>query len=184
VEAFCRSHDASASSDVRVVGHHGHLGVWLKGTALRSQPRVWIKGRERQSLRLRPKLQPAGEELNRVTASTAIPIVMALLTGGTLCMSIPGVDGLPGGYPFLLKHGRFSLRLPSGIDLPEAVAHNKTGERLDGLDLGSSVKFTAKARRALADVGFEYAQGFDLSEWPGVRDRMVSLRDRLRQQTL
>jgi len=91
---------------------------------------------------------------------------------------------MPGGYPFLLKRGRFSLRLPSGIDLPEAVAHNKTGERLDGLDLGSGVKFTAKARRALTDVGFEYAQGFDLPEWPSVRDRMVSLRDRLRQQTL
>jgi hypothetical protein len=87
---------------------------------------------------------------------------------------------LPGGYPFVLKSRRFALHLPSHITNAEAIAHNKTGERLDGLDLGTSVKFIGKAHQSLAHVGFEYREGFDLAEWQSVCDRMVALRDRLR----
>ncbi|HMI53504.1 MAG TPA: hypothetical protein VK525_18460 [Candidatus Saccharimonadales bacterium] len=180
VEAFCRSHP-SVGADVRVVGHHGHLTAWLKGNSSQSQPRVWVNGKERKSLRLRPDLGRIGEELNNVTAATATRVIMSLLSGGTLHTSVPGVAGLPGGYPFVLKGRKFTLRLPSGITSAEAIAHNKTGERLDGLDLESDVKFVGKARRFLTDVGFEYAEGFNLGEWQCVCDRMVALRDRLRQ---
>lgn len=181
VEAFCRSHESVAGRDVRVVGHHGHFGSWLKGKSTQSQPRVWVKGREQDALSLRPELGPLGEEMNSVTSSTAVPVLMALLSGDSLRMSIPGVKGMRGGYPFALKRGKFSLRLPSEITLDEAIAHNRTGERLDGLDLESGVKFAGKTRRALTAAGFEYAQGFDFAEWPEVRDRMVVLRDRLRK---
>jgi len=141
-----------------------------------------VKNREIESLRFSPKVAHIDEEMNDVTATTAVSVMMSLLTGDTLKLSIPGVAGLPGGYPFLLKQRKFTLRLPSGIALDEAVAHNKIGERLDGLDLADGVKFVAKARRALASVGFEYSQGFDLAEWPTVRDRILLLRDRLRSR--
>jgi hypothetical protein len=48
------------------------------------------------------------------------------------------------------------------------------------LDLGAGVKFIGKAQEALARVGFEYAEGFDLVEWRSVCDRMIALRDGLR----
>jgi hypothetical protein len=180
VEAFCRSHPDVGSGDIRVVGHHGHLSGWLKGTTAQSQPRIWVKGKERQSSRLRPNLGPIGEELNGVTSSTATRVVMSLLLGGTLHTSVPGVAGLPGGYPVILKSRKFALHLPSDITAAEAIAHNKTGERIDGLDLGAGVKFIDKAHQSLARVGFEHAEGFDLAEWQSVCDRMVALRDRLR----
>lgn len=180
VEAFCRSHAKTGSSDVRVVGHHGHLGVWLKGRSSRSQPRVWVKNREIESLRFCPRLGSIGEKLNTVTSATAISVMMSLLTGETLRASTPGVAGLPGGYPFVLKRGIFTLRLPSGITSAEAIAHNRSGERLDGLDLGSGAKFVGNARRSLTSAAFEYAQGFDLAEWPSVCRRLIVLRDRLR----
>jgi hypothetical protein len=181
VEAFCRSHHRVGSDDVRVVGHHGQLTAWLKGNKSQSHPRVWVNGKERKSLRLRPELGRIGDELNDVTSSTATRVIMSLLSGETLHTSVPGVAGLPGGYPFVMKGRKFTLQLPSGITGAEAIAHNKTGERLDGLDLGSDVNFVGKARRCLADVSFEYAEGFELSEWQCVCDRMVALRDRLRQ---
>jgi hypothetical protein len=181
VEAFCRSHHDVASDDVRVVGHHGHLNAWLKGKASQRQPRVWVKGREKKSLRLRPHLGPIEEELNNVTSATACRVVMSLLTGETFHTSIPGVAGLPGGYPFILKAGRFTLHLPSCITRAEAIAHNKSGEQLDGLDLGSGVRFIGEACRSLARVGFEYAEGFELVEWQSTCDSMVVLRDRLRR---
>lgn len=180
VEAFCRSRDEVGKVDVKVVGHHGQLGVWLKGKASQSQPRVWVKDKERDSLRLSPHLGPIREELNNVTSSMATRVLMSLVTGGTLHTSIPGVAGMPGGYPFVLKGGKFTLRLPSSITSAEAIAHNKKGERRDGLDLESGAKFTGKARRALSEAHFEYAQGFDLAEWREVGNRMVVLRDRLR----
>lgn len=180
VEAFCRSHAEGRKGDVRVVGHHGHFGGWLKGKRVGSRPRVWVKGREMESYTLRPKLGSIGDELNNVTAATAVPVILSLLTGGTLHTSIPGVAGLPGGYPFLLKRGKFTLRLPSGITSAEAIAVNKGGERLDGLDLDAGVKFVGKAGRSLTSAGFEFAQGFDIAEWPIVRDKMMLLRDRLR----
>jgi hypothetical protein len=180
VEAFCRSRRDIGSDDVRVVAHHGHLGAWLKGRTTQSQPRVWIKGKEIKSARLRPNLGPIGEELNSVTSSTATRIVMSLLLGEPLHTSVPGVAGLPGGYPFILKRRKFVLHLPPGLTAAEAITHNKTGERLDGLDLGAGVKFISKAREALARVGFTYARGFDLAEWRNVCDRMIELRDALR----
>jgi hypothetical protein len=180
VEAFCRSCDGSDGGDVKVVAHRGQLSAWLKGKASQNQPRVWFKGRERNSLRMRPKLGPIQDELNNVTSSTATRVLMSLLTGETLHTSIPGVAGMPGGYPFVLKSGKFTLQLPSNIAAAEAVAHNKGGERVDGLDVGSDAKFVGKARRSLMAVGFEYAQGFDLAEWQNASDRMIVLRDRLR----
>jgi len=180
VEAFCRSHKLGRGKDVRVVGHHGHLGGWLEGKRSGSQPRIWIKEKERQSYRFRPDSGSVGEELNEVTSLTAVAVMMSLLTGERLNVSVPGVGGLPGGYPFVLRKRKFEMRLPPGIGLGEAIAHNQTGERLDGLELGAGVKFAGKAARALEAAGFEYAQGFDFSEWKDVHDKMLHLRQRLR----
>jgi len=95
---------------------------------------------------------------------------------------VPGVPGFAGGYPFALKKCKFALRLPPDIDLPKAMAHNKTAEFSDGLDIGDGVRFSDKANRALAAAGFEYARGFAFEEWYRVRDAMLRLRDRLRSQ--
>jgi hypothetical protein len=180
VEAFCRSRRDIGSDDIRVVAHHGQLDAWLKQRTGQSQPRVWVKGKERKSTQLRPSLGPIGEELNSVTSSTATRVMMTLLLGGALHTSVPGVAGMPGGYPFILKRRKFALHLPSGITDAEAIAHNKTGERLDGLDLGAGVKFIGKAQEALARVGFEYAEGFAVADWQSVCDKMLALRERLR----
>ena len=180
VESFCRAEMGLRKRDVRVVGHHGHLSAWLKGKRSRHQPRIWVNAREADPVRLRPKLGPIGKELNSVTAATAVSVMMALLSGEMLLVSIPGVADLPGGYPYIVKNGKFTLRLPEGISKEEAIAHNKTGERSDGLDIASGVHFVGKARQALASAGFEYAEGFDFANWTDARDRMLALRERLR----
>jgi hypothetical protein len=181
VEAFCRA-VAGGNGDVQVVGHHGHFGAWVRGNRVGRKPRVWVKGREVQGLRYSPKVTAVDEELNQVTATTAVVVLMSLLTGQTLRISIPGVEGLPGGYPFELRKGKLKLELPAGITKEEAVAHNRTGERQDGVELGEGVRFTERARSELASVGFEYAEGFAFGEWEAVRDRMLVIRERLRRK--
>lgn len=182
VEAFCRSHSKTNSTDVRVVAHHGHLTPWLQAKSSAALPRVWITGREVDSLRFRPGFDAFGEDSNDVTSSTAVSILLALLSGKTLHSSTPGVAGLPGGYPFLLKAGKFTLCLPRGVTREQAIAHNKYGEHADGLDLAAGVKFTESARRALAAVNFEFAEGFAFEDWQAARDKLLALRDRLRSQ--
>jgi hypothetical protein len=184
VEGFCR-YRAEMSSDVRVIAHHGQLGAWFKGKRTRNLPRIWVNGREVESSSWHPHLGPVHlgsvhDELNHVTAATAASVMLCLLDGGSLRCSIPGVGGLPGGYPYLLKGGRFRLQLPRRITLEEAVQHNRKGEHLDGIDLESGVRFAARANKALKAVGFEFAQGFDPAEWPTVCAKMIPLRDRLR----
>jgi hypothetical protein len=179
VEGFCR-YRAETSSDVRVIAHHGQLGAWFKGKRTRNLPRIWVNGREVESSRWHPHLSSVYDELNHVTAATAASVMLCLLDGGSLRCSIPGVGGLPGGYPYLLKGGRFSLQLPRRITLEEAVEHNRRGEHLDGIDLESAVRFAARANKALKTVGFEFAQGFDPADWSTVCDKMILLRDRLR----
>ena len=180
VEAFCRAR-VERNGEVRVVGHHGHLAAWLRGKRSATGPRVWAKGREIDGLRYSPKLGAVDEGLNQVTATTAVVLLKALLTGITLRSSIPGVGGLPGGYPFVVRRGKFKLELPGGITEEEAMAHNQTGERGDGVELGEGgVRFTERARRALAAAGFSYAEGFAYSESEAVRDRMLALREQLR----
>ncbi|MBZ5554771.1 MAG: hypothetical protein LAO21_18795 [Acidobacteriia bacterium] len=181
VEAFCRSHEKVKSEDVRVIAHHGHLGPWLKGKRLRARPRVWVDDQEIDSFAFRPNLGPIHDELNQVTAATAVSIMMSLLTGRSLRRSVPGVGGLPGGYPFHIRNGKFVLELPSTIPLEEAIAQNRAGEHLDGVDLKSGVRFVGKAGQSLASAGFEYSQGYDLKDWRIVCERMISLRDRLRR---
>jgi hypothetical protein len=163
------------------VGHHGHFGPWIKGRPAQHQPRIWVQGRERNSLQLGPKLGKYGEEMNQVTAATAVRLLLSLLSGDALQMSLPGVHGMRGGYPFLIQRGSFTLNLPAAITQAEAIAHNRKGERLDGIDLEAGVTFVGKARRALSATGFAYAEGFDFHEWPNVRDRMMVLRGRLRR---
>lgn len=181
VEAFCRSHPKAAARDVRVVAHHGHLAPWLHAKCSAVQPRVWLNKREIDSPLLRPALGSIGEDLNHVTAATAVSVILALLSGETLHMSIPGVADLPGGYPYTLKNAEFSLRLPPGITLDEAIAHNKTGEQFDGLDLASAAKFIGKAHKVLRAVNFAYADGFAFPDWQKARDKLLTLRNRLRR---
>jgi hypothetical protein len=180
VEGFCR-YRAEMSSDVRVIAHHGHLGAWFKGKRTRNLPRIWVNGREVESSSWHPHLGPVHDELNHVTAAAAASVVLCLLDGGSLQCSIPGVGGLPGGYPYLLKGGRFRLQLPRRITLEEAIQHNRRGEDLDGIDLETGVKFGARANKALKAVGFEFAQGFDPAEWATVCAKMILLRNQLRQ---
>lgn len=182
VEAFCRVHQKVRGAEVRVVGHHGQLAGWLLGKDSAVQPRIWVKGREVQAIRLSPKLEGVSEELNEVTAATASAVILALASGKTLRMSIPGVAGLPGGYPFLVKSGKFRLQLPAEISREEAIAHNRMGEQMDGLELGDGVRFVEKARAALTAAGFRYAQGFAFEEWAEVRDAMLALQNQLRLQ--
>lgn len=180
VEAFCRAHERAQGAEVHVVGHHGHLAGWLKGNASAAQPRIWVKGKEVEALALSPKVEAMGEDLNDVTAATALAVILALVNGKTLRVSLPGVAGFAGGYPFAVNKGKFKLDLPSGLSVENAIAQNRSGERIDGLELREGVTFTEKAQEALAAVGFAYAQGFAFKEWEKARNTMIGLSERLR----
>jgi hypothetical protein len=94
IEAFCRSKVAtgklgSKKKDVRVVAHHGQVHPWLQGKASTRQPWIWLQDQEVPARQLHPNLGAIGEELNRVTTSTAIPLLLSLLAESNLHTSIP-----------------------------------------------------------------------------------------------
>jgi hypothetical protein len=120
-------------------------------------------------------------ELNQVTGLTAALLLSALLTGAALDTSLPGPLGLPGGYPVRLADGELELRLPPGLTVDDAVAHNQRWALADGVVVdGGRVRFSDTARAELAAVDADLAAGFDLTDLDAATRRLHEVRERLR----
>lgn len=121
--------------------------------------------------------------LNQVTGQAGAMLIDALANRTELDTSLPGVAGLPGGYPVRISDGRVTLRLPAGLSRAEAVAANQRWSYADGIVVeGGRVSFAPPAAAALreAEPGWENAD-FPADLTPEVCRRLLALRERLRR---
>lgn len=86
-----------------------------------------------RSLMLAPEPMTEGRATHLLTASTAIPLIRALLQEKPVPMHTPSPNGLPGGYPIIASNRGVELALDS-IPLADAVAANTEAQRFDGVD--------------------------------------------------
>jgi hypothetical protein len=175
---------------LHVLGHHVHLhhpDLWTSRewqclpehtSPLTGEALAWCEGEPIPELTklLTSQRSIARTELNHITGLTAALVVSALLTGAELATSLPGPNGLPGGYPVLVRGGRVELRLPPGLTQAQAVAHNQRWALVDGVVVdGQRVRFSASA-----ELPPELADGFDVNDLDAVTQRLHELRERLR----
>jgi hypothetical protein len=119
--------------------------------------------------------------LNAVTGALAAQLLVDLASGATRDTHLPGVLGLPGGYPVRVRDGGVELRLPEGWPLERALAAQRDWSRRDGVLVdGARVEFGPAAREALAPWVPELADGFATADLAGVLAELERLRDRLR----
>jgi hypothetical protein len=124
-----------------------------------------------------------GRGNNDITGLLAARLVTALLTGATEETHLPGVAGLPGGYPVRITAGEVALRLPPGVDLDQAVEANRRWARRDGaLVEDGQVRFGPAVAEALAPLLPAYATGFAAGDVAEVTAAFQALRERLRSQ--
>lgn len=88
-----------------------------------------------------------GVEGQLLTASSATRILRAMCWDEWVAAHAPGPDGLPGGYPVLIKGDQLQLDLPSGMIQEQAIEINEACQRADGIErIGDdgSVWYTAR----------------------------------------
>ncbi|MFD0743628.1 potassium transporter TrkA [Phytohabitans flavus] len=168
---------------LHVVGHHLHLHapadpadealVWLDGARLDNVTELLAPHRTTRG----------GRGNNDITGLLAARAVAALLTGATEETHLPGVAGLPGGYPVRTTAGEVALRLPLGVDVDQAVDANRRWAMRDGaLAEDGQVRFGPAVTGALAPLLPAYADGFAAGSVTEATAAFHALRERLRSQ--
>jgi hypothetical protein len=142
VRHFIRS---SANAAVRVIAHHSQVSRCMAGGAADPgflKPLIYHGQKRFASRGWFGRSSPSSEggvSLNYLSASTAMPLIGALLNKASrIHAHAAGVSGLPGGYPIQVSGGRIVLDLPNELSAVEAIAFNNKAARLDGIDRISS----------------------------------------------
>jgi hypothetical protein len=166
---------------LQVLAHHWHLHTpddpseearaWLDGEPLADVTRLLA------AQRATPRC-----ELNAVTGHAAALFLRDLLMGAETRTSLPGPQGLPGGYPVRVVGGRVELDLPEGVTRDEAIAWNQRFALRDGVVVSpeGDVWFSPAAERELRRHLPDLAGRFHASETQEVCARLLELRTRLR----
>ncbi len=148
-------------SHVRVIGHHKQVYEVMRATPPddpENRVRVYVGDAGQRDDELAYEGMPfsPGPIYNVITAASALPVLGALLPDAQpRRFSVPGLQGLPGGYPATIEHDTVTLDLPDGVDLDRAIAINERIGTLDGVaGIGSdgSVQFTQTAQAAVRDI--------------------------------
>ena len=88
---------------------------------------------------------------NRVTASAAIEAFRGLLSSDPVAAHLPGVNGLIGGYPVILRDRTATLDLHPSWTEAQAVAVNEEAMRWEGIEdiaPDGEIRFTEATQRA------------------------------------
>ena len=80
------------------------------------------------------KLYPPGIEFTKVSASSTIKNLMALVFDMGIMTHSPSPNGLPGGYPVCLSAKGAEVVLPEELSLEEAIRINEAAQRYDGVE--------------------------------------------------
>ena len=105
--------------------------------------------------------------LNRLTASTVVKVIRAILQDTKEIVNTPGPNGLPGAYPVRLGRELVEVVLPDDISLEEAIAINEEGNRFDGIEKiedDGTIIITDKSYRIMRDT-----LGYDVKKF-NIRD--------------
>ncbi|WP_313249248.1 hypothetical protein [Stenotrophomonas indicatrix] len=145
---------------VQVSAHHSHVPMIascrIQEVAEEDLPRVHLDG-ERNSVTDLMADTPAlalAPDLNEITAAHAVAVMLAWLgLESPLATSVPGVQGMPGGWPVMVGKARIELDLPPMETVEGLIAYQARVARLDGIEQieqDGTVRFTPALASALS----------------------------------
>ena len=145
---------------IQVYAHHVHAIAVLKNQDLPATPApvVLVDGDRVDWQTVRPRFRRAldGDEINLLTAASARAALRALCgAGGTVHVSLPGVQGLPGGVPVVLEGGTVRCSHPDGLNHDELAFLLRDWGRADGIESISAegvVRFTQRYQDIVAPL--------------------------------
>ncbi|HDR7671321.1 TPA: hypothetical protein QCX97_005299 [Bacillus wiedmannii] len=101
-----------------------------------------------------------GLEGMTMTAASAVNVINGMAANNSSkVIHAPGPNGLPGGYPIIIKESGTEVVLPQDLSLQEVVHLNKQGQVLDGvkeIDSKGNIYYTDKEMQIVKDIfGYE-----------------------------
>jgi hypothetical protein len=158
---FQRLIPGAESAKLRVISHHAHLIRSLLGDG--PAPLVYLGDRQlpEEELLLKTGLY-SGATLNYLAAATVVPILTGLLRRDAIVEThVPGVRGLPGGYPVRFEDSEIRIDLPAVVSQESAVRFNVESAALEGIervDENGTLFYTQHAQDAVAKCCPELAE--------------------------
>ena len=95
---------------------------------------------------------PYDLHFNRVTASSGLVALRALVGETERLIHLPGIGTLVGGYPVRAGKSRITIDLPDEWSLEQAIAVNEASLKWDGIDemtKDGTIVFTVETQKAL-----------------------------------
>jgi hypothetical protein len=185
--AFAGHLGPPSAAGLKVLAHYQCIAPWrrLPQTRTEAPARVWIDDVEIDDVYARfADVQLTPEPVIDISGASGVPLMLAMAAGQTWRGHVPGPNGLPGGYPVMLRDGLLDLDLPPSLARDDAILWNAGFEEINGLIVDSTGRalYTGLLRDRLRAVSPELADGFHVRDLEAVYGEMRTLRARLEQQ--
>jgi hypothetical protein len=175
-------HSGEDGGRLRLLAHHRHLKT-LPGEE--EDARLWWDGHPAPALRARLDRVRAlpRRALNDLGAAHGGKLVAELVADRAVAANLPGVAGLPGGFPVVIDRNCARVNLPPTVDPAEAIAWQRRHAAAEGIAVtaAGAVRFHGNTRRALRKLGLVRDDQINAAEWPAVAEALLDLRSRLRR---
>ena len=134
--------------------------------------RVWLDGAEVEaSFPGSPPCNSTPEPVIDISGASGVTLIFAMAHRQDWSGHVPGLEGLPGGYPVALEGGRLDLDLPTGVDREVAIEWNTQYEAENGLSSVPTVVHAIQAGCMMASRQKAQTSRLDLmlatSSWLG-----------------
>jgi hypothetical protein len=172
---------------LKVIGHHLHLSATSVSDGSGTEARGWLDDSPVGDVGhlLAGHRRSSRTESNAATGLAGALLVRALLNRQEMYTSLPGVLGLPGGYPVVVHGGTLQLNLPAGVTKDLAVAWNQEWAGIEGVRVDQAsgrVEFAHRVSRILRPLIGNLAEGFPALDCDAVATAMLTARAELRMQ--
>ena len=171
--------------DMRVVAQYRTIAPYRlppeKRAGVAPPPRVWFGATELTDVAQRfEAVQLTPEPVIDISGAAAVPLLQAMAGGWEWRGHVPGLRGLPGGYPVRFDGRALLLDLPSGLSEAEAIAWNGAFEERSGLVIEDGrARYTGVVEEVLREAAPELAGGFAMAAMEDHYAAMGALRARM-----
>lgn len=172
------------AGQMKLLAHYQTLTPYRYPLADRAGPfpRLWLDGAEIGDVKSATRAAKITREpAIEISGASGVPLMLAMVSGGSWRGHMPGPGGRPGGYSVTYAGGALSLDLPPGLAEADAIAWNAAFEQANGLyvDAAGQAHYTGLLEEKLRAHSPDLAAGFAMADFAEVFAEMEKLRARL-----
>ncbi len=182
IASLLKSDKNFREKDIQIIASHYDVARLIRDLGYAKNLNVWADGRKIAVDQNVFPILPVDSELNWITAASVIPQIMSLIDRDKNYKGhIPGVLGLPGGYPVLIREGKIKIDLPKSIELDTAVAGNRQSQMKEGISVSEMgiASYSEMAVEKIRNYSRSFPVSFKADEIESAANELIDLRSKL-----